>query len=173
MPTAFRRPTGPQLLLMLALLGADQALKVWVRSGLPLGHARPLVPHLIDLTHVRNPGVSFSLLGNLPDGMRVPLLVGVSLVAVGLLTAYWLRNRAGLHPASDWAFPLILPGALGNLTDRVLFGAVTDYLHFRFYSTSFFVNNLADILISLGVAAYVLGLVLGPAASAGEERAND
>ena len=63
---------------------------------------------------------------------------------------------------ADWchlAFQLILAGAIGNLIDRALFGVVTDFIHFRFYSTSFFVNNIADILISAGVVAYLLGMV--------------
>jgi signal peptidase II len=118
------------------------------------------VPNLLGLTHVENRGVSFSFLGNVADGVRVPLLVGISLVAVALLGAYWLRHRRYLHPLAESAFVLILPGAVGNLIDRIAFGTVTDFLHFHFYDTSFFVNNVADILISLGVVAYLLGAVL-------------
>ncbi|MCZ6748311.1 MAG: signal peptidase II, partial [SAR324 cluster bacterium] len=58
---------------------------------------------------------------------------------------------------TEWAFLLILPGAIGNLIDRAWFGTVTDFLHFRFYSTSFFVNNVADVFISLGVVTFVVG----------------
>ena len=43
------------------------------------------------------------------------------------------------------------------MIDRAWFGTVTDFLHFRFYSTSFFVNNVADVFISLGVVAFVVG----------------
>lgn len=146
--------------VMALLLALDQAAKVWVRSDIPLHHSTVLLPQLLELTHVENPGVSFSFLGDVSDHLRVPLLVAISLIAVTLLGAYWLRHRHELHPLSELAFVLILPGAVGNLIDRILYGTVTDYLHFRFYATSFFVNNLADILISLGVVAYLAGTLL-------------
>ena len=137
----------------------DQGVKTLVRVHVPLHHSSILLPNLLDLTHVKNRGVSFSMLGDLSDGLRVPLLVGISLLALGVLTYYWWQQRRNLNALSHFAFQLILAGALGNLIDRVLFGAVTDYLHFRFYSTSFFVNNIADIFISAGVVSYLLGLV--------------
>jgi signal peptidase II len=154
------RRLGMLLGAMALLLGLDQASKAWVRADIPLHHSSVLVPELLELTHVENRGVSFSFLGDLADSVRVPLLVCVSLVAVALLAYYWLRHRRELHPFAQAAFVLILPGALGNLLDRLRSGTVTDFLHFRFYETSFFVNNLADILISLGVVAYLLGALL-------------
>jgi signal peptidase II len=154
------RRLGWLLGAMAALLAVDQLLKAWVRASIPLHQATVLVPHLLELTHVENRGVSFSFLGDVADGVRVPLLVGVSVVAVLLLGAYWLRHRRRLHPLAEAAFALILPGALGNLIDRLAFGTVTDYLHFHFYDTSFFVNNFADVLISAGVVAYLLGALL-------------
>jgi len=157
--------------VMVVLLAVDQAIKAWVRATIPLHWSRVLVPHLIDLTHVENPGVSFSFLGDMADGVRVPLLVGVSIVAVALLGGYWLRNRRHLHPLAEAAFALILPGALGNLIDRITFGTVTDFLHFHFYDTSFFVNNFADILISLGVVAYLAGALLDRQRRPGERLA--
>ena len=148
------------LVAMALLLGLDQASKAWVRAGIPLHQSTELLPNLLDLTHVENRGVSFSFLGDIADGVRVPLLVGISVIAVALLGLYWLRQRTALHPLAEAAFALILPGAIGNLIDRLLFGTVTDFLHFRFFETSFFVNNVADILISLGVVAYLLGALL-------------
>ena len=141
------------------LLALDQGSKSWVRAEIPLYRASGLVPHLLDLTHVENRGVSFSFLGNLADGVRVPLLVSVSLVALVVLGIYWRNHRHELTSLGHLAFVLILPGAGGNLIDRVRFGTVTDFLHFRFYETSFFVNNFADIFISAGVVAYALGML--------------
>ncbi len=146
---------------MAALLIADQAAKIWVRLEIPLHHSTNLIPHLIDLTHVENRGVSFSFLGDVSDAVRVPLLVLISVAAVAVLGAYWVRQRRALNGWTHAAFVLILPGAVGNLIDRLVYGTVTDFLHFRFYSTSFFVNNLADILISLGVVSYLIGALLG------------
>lgn len=151
---------------MVALLALDQGVKTWVRAELPLYRAHSLVPNLLDLTHVENQGVSFGFLENLGDGVRVPALMAVSLTAVGLLVYYWWRQRRHFSLWSHLAFVLILPGAAGNLIDRAVFGTVTDFLHFRFYGTSFFVNNIADILISSGVVAFLIGRFRegGPAA---------
>jgi signal peptidase II len=145
------------LLLMAGLLALDQAPKFWVRANVPLRETTVLVPNLLEFTHVENRGVSFSVLGELADAWRIPLLVTFSSLAVAALGYYWLRHRREMDGFTEWAFLLILPGALGNLIDRAAFGTVTDFLHFRFYTLSFFVNNIADILISLGVVAYLLG----------------
>ena len=150
-----------------ALLALDQAVKAWVRAQVPLRDNRVLVPNLLEFTHVENRGVSFSVFSGMPDGLRVPLLVGFSSVAVLALGWYWLRQRRSMNAFMEAAFWLILPGALGNLIDRALYGTVTDYLHFRFFDTSFFVNNAADIWISLGVVSYLAGTIWGGRKAAG------
>ena len=153
------RPTLYAWTTMVVLLAVDQLVKIWVRVEIPMFQSTGLIPNLIDLTHVENRGVSFSFLADLNDSMRVPILVGISLVAIGLIGAFWWSNRTRFNFFANLAFVLILPGAIGNLIDRAIYGTVTDYFHFRFYSTSFFVNNLADIYISLGVVAYVIGIL--------------
>ena len=144
---------------MAVMVAADQAVKVWVRTNLPLHRSSPLVPNFLELTHVENKGVSFSMFGGLGSPLRVPLLVTISVLAVAVLTYFWIRHRGNFNRFSEAAFLLILPGAVGNLIDRAIYGTVTDYLHFRYYGTSFFVNNLADILISAGVIAYLIGVL--------------
>ncbi len=145
--------------LIAALIVLDQGTKIWVRLRVPLHRSTPLVPNLLDLTHVENRGVSFSFLGGLSDGLRVPLLIGISILALLVLGTYWWHNRDRLNVFSHLAFQLIVAGAVGNLIDRLLYGTVTDFFHFRFFSTSFFVNNVADILISVGVIAYLVGML--------------
>ncbi len=147
------------LLVITALVTVDQGAKLWVRQNVAPHHASALLPNLLDLTHVQNKGVSFSFLGNLADDIRAPLLIVISVLAMALLAWYWWRQREQLDAFSHLAFQLILAGAAGNLIDRVMYGAVTDFLHFRFYATSFFVNNVADILISAGVIAYLIGML--------------
>ena len=142
---------------MVLLILADQAVKLAVRRNVPLGQRTVLVPNLLELTHTTNDGVSFGFLAELPGW----LLVAVSLAAIVMLAFFWVTRWKNLNRMSHLAFLLILPGAIGNLIDRAVFGAVTDYLHFRFYSTSFFVNNLADMLISAGVVAFLIGAMRG------------
>ncbi|MDH4121058.1 MAG: signal peptidase II [Deltaproteobacteria bacterium] len=147
-PAFFMLTTG-----LLAL--ADQAIKIWVRTQAVPQQVRPLVPNFLDFIWVENRGISFSFLSGLSEGIRAPVLVGISLLAMGFLGGYWFRHRHGMSGLGAVALSLILAGALGNLVDRALFGSVTDYLHFRFYSTSLFVNNAADIFISLGAVLFL------------------
>ncbi|HIF70721.1 MAG TPA: signal peptidase II [Deltaproteobacteria bacterium] len=139
--------------LIVGLLSLDVLSKVWVRAYVPLHELSTMIPSLLDLTHVENRGVSFSLLADLSESVRVPLLVGVSaLASLGML--YYLYFKLAAEEA--WAqlgLALVIPGAIGNLLDRAIYGQVTDFLHFRWGEISFFVNNLADCFISFGVVA--------------------
>lgn len=153
--------------LMALLFGLDQASKYWVRLAMPncdytrCDHSN-LIPWLIDLTHVENPGVSFGFLGGLENSLRVPLLVGISLAALAAIGFYWWRQRREMNFLEDLAFVMILAGAFGNLVDRSIPPHdVTDFLRFRFGGFVLFTNNLADIFISLGVVAYLGGMWRG------------
>lgn len=136
--------------LTIVLVGLDQLIKYWVRSTFAAGEVIELIPNLIHLMHQENEGISFSLLSNLPDLFRIPLLAGVSLIVVVILCVYVYRNWRILGQGEKWGFSLIISGAVGNLIDRVFRQSVTDYMYFHFYDTGFFVNNLADDLISIG-----------------------
>jgi signal peptidase II len=150
------RRWGLALIALVLLVGLDQATKAWVRHAVPFHSVTVLIPGAIDLTYVENPGVSFSFLGSVAAEVRVPVLIGITLLAVALLGSYWVRRRAGMDRWMDDGMVLILAGAMGNLIDRFLRGTVTDFLHFHIGAYSLFVNNAADIFISLGVLAYVL-----------------
>jgi len=91
-------------ILMILLFGLDLSSKIWIRANVPLYETTELLANFIDLTHVKNPGVSFSFLADLSDFFRIPLLVGVSLLAVAAIlyyqTRYWndldFFSRSGL-----------------------------------------------------------------------------
>jgi signal peptidase II len=138
------------LTLIAVFIGLDQLLKLTARLYLRPGRYIEFIPNLIDLTLQENQGISFSLMSDLPSIIRVPLLAGVSLIVVVGLCIYVFRNWTALTTGEKWGFSLIISGAVGNLIDRVFRQQVTDYMYFHFYDTGFFVNNLADDLISIG-----------------------
>ena len=150
---------------MIILFGLDLGSKIWVRANVPLYETTELLTNFIDLTHVTNPGVSFSFLADFSEIYRIPLLVGVSLLAVSAMLFYQTRNWNNLDFFTRSGLACVLPGATGNLVDRVVYGYVTDFFHFRWYETSFFVNNLADCFISLGVAFFIAPLLFTKNAS--------
>ncbi len=133
--------------LALGVVLADQITKLWILYSFDLpsrGSVEVFGP--FSLTMVWNQGVSFGLLRAESDWMRW-LLSGFSLIVAGIL-AVWARqvNRNLL----GWAIGLIMGGAIGNLIDRVRYGAVADFLDFKALHFPW-VFNIADSAITIGV----------------------
>ena len=117
----------------------------------------PLTPFL-DLALRWNRGISFSLFAR--DSVLGQIaLVALTLAVTGLLTVWLLRSGSAL-PAVGLG--LIIGGALGNAIDRVAHGAVVDYLDLHAFGRHFFVFNVADAAINIGVALLILDLLLAP-----------
>ena len=146
---------------MLLLLSLDVGSKVWVREEVRLYDVTVLLPNFLELTHVQNKGVSFSFLSTLSDPIRLPLLIGISVIAITGMIFYQIRYWYQLDRYTKQGLAWIIPGAFGNLIDRVLYGYVTDFFHFRWYEMSLFVNNLADCFISIGVVYFLLSAIFG------------
>jgi signal peptidase II len=146
--------------IIAVLLAIDLVSKIWIRANIPLYELTTLIPNFIDLTHVQNRGVSFSFLSDLNDAIRLPLLIGISVLAITGMICYQLRYWIELDEWTKHGLTWILPGAMGNLVDRGWFGHVTDFFHFRWFEASFFVNNFADIFISIGVVCFIASSVV-------------
>lgn len=129
----------------LVVLALDLVLKL-----LPLGPERVLIPGLLGLTRVQNTGVAFGLLQNSPLVNQV--LTGLVILGGGL---WLLRQRLGRFQAL--CAGLLLGGALGNFIDRLINGAVTDYLQLLF--VDFPVFNLADVAVSAGAVLLMLHIL--------------
>lgn len=146
-------------LIALAVVVVDQIVKVGVlaRSDGSELDSTALGPFL-DLTLRWNRGISFSLFaGEQAAGQAV--LLGVTLAATGLLAWWLVRSRSALLAAG---LGLIIGGALGNAIDRIAHGAVLDYLDLHAFGRHFFVFNVADAAINVGVALLILDLLLAP-----------
>ena len=140
------------LLAAAALIGIDQAIKLWATNVLqPIG-AMPLIPHVVELRFVLNQGMAFSLL----SGRQLFLILTTT--AALLLVAYMLFFRSRGKLLQQTAFILVLAGGIGNLIDRVLNGEVVDYINPLFID--FAVFNFADICVCVGVALWVLVILL-------------
>ena len=140
------------LLCTAALIGLDQIVKLWaVRVLQPMG-AMPLIPHVVELRFVLNQGMAFSLL----SGKQLFLIAATG--AALLLVAYWLFFRSRGKKLQQAALILVLGGGIGNLIDRVLNGEVVDYINLLFMR--FAVFNFADICVCVGVALWVLVILL-------------
>jgi len=132
----------------------DLLTKAWLRSQLSPGDSREVVEGWLHLVHQRNTGVAFGLLRDLPESIRLPLLLGIALAGV----IYLLVVLAPIEePAVRIACVLVLGGALGNAIDRLVDGAVTDFIVVAYFP---YVFNLADVAITVAGALLVLHLFL-------------
>lgn len=146
-----KRGVLPYFLLIAALVGADQLVKWLIRTNVPLGGSVDFIPHVLDLTYVRNTGAAFSIFAS--HTWALALLSAV--VSAGLVVL--LVRTASAPFLWKFSLSLVLAGAVGNLIDRAFLGFVTDM--FRTLFMDFAVFNVADICITVGgvlCAVYVV-----------------
>jgi signal peptidase II len=137
----------------IVVLAADQASKWWILHGLDLPRLRQVVLlPVLNLTMVWNHGVTFGLLtGTGP--WNAFILAGVALAVVVAL-GVWLRRAETL--LAGIALGAIAGGAVGNIVDRLRFGAVVDFIDAHIGDWHWYVFNVSDAAIVCGVATLVL-----------------
>lgn len=148
----------------------DQATKFVVEHHTPEGHVRTVIPGFFDLVHRHNRGVAFSMLADLDSPWLTPLLIGFALVVMGMLVWLLVTGRGGGRRARI-GLALILGGAAGNLTDRLLHGSVIDFLDFYLGQYHYPAFNVADSCIVIGAGLVILELLFDKDKSAIETTA--
>src|SRR5262249_39353815 len=123
------------------------AIKRWLLSGAVDLNGTVLIPGVVDVNFVWNRGVSFNLLW--PNSNLRSLLLSVAAACIVAALIVWAFRARRARVAL--AIGMIIGGALGNLVDRYLYGAVFDFLALRLGEITLFVCNVADIAITLGV----------------------
>ena len=135
------------------LLVLDQFSKWWILevARLPEGRHIPLLstgPFGLDLTMVWNRGVTFGLLSG--DGPMNHLILALLAAVIAGLLLRWMA-RAETRPVAG-ALGAVVGGAVGNVIDRLRFGAVADFVDAHAWDWHWYVFNLADAAIVCGVA---------------------
>jgi signal peptidase II len=132
-----------------AVLALDQATKHIVRATLEQGEAFPEGWH-VRFVHVENTGAAFGILQEQNAFLVVTTVIGVA----AILLYYWYPLFE--HGIMTAALGMMLGGAIGNLSDRVRLGEVTDFLKFPEWPAF----NVADSSIVVGVVSMSVFLVL-------------
>ncbi len=157
------------LVAALLVVALDQGTKAIVEHTMRLYQSIPLLPFL-SLTYVRNTGAAFGILGQLSPALRLPLFLGVTVVAVWALVSY-LRHVRVDEPWMALALGGIVGGAAGNLICRIRYGEVVDFLHLHYRGFDWPMFNVADSAITVGVAVVLLhSLRTAPETAATEGR---
>jgi signal peptidase II len=144
--------TGLAIALIVAFLDLySKDLAFSFINGLDLEYPQVAVFDFFNLVKVWNNGVSFGMFNELKGGKYI--ILGVNL-AIMLVLLVWLWRNKIIYLMI--AISLIIGGAIGNIVDRILNGAVADFLDFHIAGYHWPAFNLADSAVFLGVALLLL-----------------
>ena len=145
------------ILAGIAVIIADQALKLWIHARIPLNapdsETLRFIPGIVRLNHIHNSGVAF---GMLQGGRWVFLAL---LAAFCVLVVWALRKNKLTASWERWFAVLALSGALSNGIDRAVHGYVEDMLELVFMRFAIF--NLADFVINVSCIAFMILTLFG------------
>lgn len=138
-------------IIVIVLVSLDQFTKALVEHTIAADTALELIPGFFQIRVSQNSGAAWGILADKIWGIYLLTLLSLFL---SLLIAYFLKK------VNEWkgklVLGLILAGSLGNLIDRIRFGAVTDFLVFKFGSYYFPSFNLADSCITVGAVLLII-----------------
>jgi signal peptidase II len=139
------------LMVSAGVIALDQVSKHVLREVLANGRSIRVTP-FFDLVLILNPGAAFSFLSS-AAGWQRELFIGIALAA-SVLIVYLMRKHAA-DRVFCWGLGLILGGAIGNVIDRVLLGAVVDFLYLHLGEYYWPAFNLADSAITCGAGLLI------------------
>ena len=140
------------IILAFAVLALDQLSKWWiVTEVMKPPRFIPVFPSF-NLVRGWNRGVSFGIFASTSPPLQW-LLIALALVVVSVLLVWLKRDDSRLVST---ALGMIIGGALGNVTDRIHYGAVADFLDFYIGDFHWPAFNVADSGITIGVVILVL-----------------
>ena len=144
MPEKRRKIRGQVVLYYLIVIltyALDQLSKLYIQEAIAKGSSLPIIENFFHITLVYNSGAAFGLLSGYSR-----LFILVALVAIFVINYVLFKKRKSLRGIERVSLCFILGGTLGNLTDRIRWGYIIDFIDFRIWP----VFNLADSFITVG-----------------------
>jgi signal peptidase II len=131
------------LVTVTVVVMADRLTKILFSNILQLGESLPVIKKVFHFTLVHNTGIAFGLF---KDNGFVFLIIPIIAVVLLGYNLYYYHKVGELDRFYVFGFSLILGGAIGNLTDRMMLGHVIDFIDLRVWP----VFNVADSAITVG-----------------------
>lgn len=158
------------LALTFVVVFLDRLSKAVIEAKTSEGWRHELVHNFIYLVHSKNPGIAFSMFADSNAHWTRYALIAGSLVVIAILAWYLVAGR-GVSARTAAGLALLLGGATGNLTDRIVHGAVTDFFEVLLGSYHYPAFNVADSAITVGAILILLDVVLPGKRSAQDGKA--
>ena len=135
---------------------ADRISKLYILSILEnFGNVNININSYINFVLVWNSGIAFGLLSF--DQSEIYNLITILIVFINLLIVYLIIKIKDIRA---YFFLIVLGGSLGNLFDRIYYSAVLDFIDISFKNFHWFIFNVADIFISIGIICLIFAELL-------------
>jgi len=138
------------LAILISNVSCDQISKNIVRQTIEYNEQIGFVHDYLTLTKVENTGAFLSLGNELPNALRIILLIALP-VLVMTYGLFFLFTKMNLSRSMLVGISFVLGGGIGNMYDRIIHGSVTDFLHIDFVIFQTGIFNMADVSIMTGM----------------------
>ena len=137
------------------LVLADQISKTIVVKTMSLYESIPVIQNFFHFTYITNDGMAFGI--NFPFGYYIFTSVSILLT----LFLFWYLWSVRTHSiVIRLGISFIIAGAIGNLIDRIFLGAVIDFLDFMIGNFHWYVFNLADSYVTVGMVLVLVDSII-------------
>lgn len=151
--------------LLIFILGAaviialDQITKSAITARFVLHESTPVINGFFNLVYVMNPGAAFGFLAGASETFRFFFFSGITVLAAFLIIYYLVKSNPR-NQLLVCSLTLIFGGAIGNLIDRLRFGAVVDFLDVYIGTAHWPAFNVADSAITTGALLIIWEMIL-------------
>lgn len=143
-------------LVTLVIFSLDRISKIYVINiAEAYGHVDIFINDFLNIILIWNTGIGFGLLSF--DQKVIYNLITIIIVIINFFIFYLIFVSEGLKP---YYLILILGGSLGNLFDRIYYAAVPDFIDFNYNGFHWFIFNIADIFITLGIICLIFDEII-------------
>lgn len=141
---------GIILVILISNISCDQISKKIVRQTIEYNEQIELMNNYLTLTKVENTGAFLSFGNDLPNTLRIILLIAfpVLIMTFGL---FYLFTKKSISKSTVVGISFVLGGGMGNMYDRIVHGSVTDFLHIDLGIIQTGIFNMADVSIMAGM----------------------
>ena len=139
-----------KFLIIFSIFLIDQISKYYVINLFEFQNQAIYLTSFLNLQLIWNEGIAFGLL-SFDNNFYYNLITFV--IVIVILILFFLSKD---HNQYSYFYSIIIGGALGNLTDRIRFSSVPDFIDFHISNFHWFVFNIADIFISLGIICLII-----------------
>lgn len=141
------------LFVLLGIL-IDQIVKIIIRVNMQEGDSFDIIKGFFRISHIENTGAAWGGF----SGYTIVLII-VSIAILGFFIYMYKDINFKKKMVFSISLVLVISGTIGNLIDRLFFRSVTDFLDFIIFGYDFPVFNIADILLVVGFAIFIIDMI--------------